>query len=131
MNKTLFLVRGLPGSGKSTIANRLSDVVMEADLFFMTPNGYQFDGTRISEAHEWCQDRTHGWMNETGYPIAVANTFTRQWELEPYRQMAKVMGYRVVEITVKTDLTDAELASRNLHGVSEVVIAQMRNRWEA
>ena len=130
MNKTLFLVRGLPGSGKSTIAERIASVVVEADSFFLTPT-YKYDASRISEAHQWCQDRTEAWMRDGQPWIAVANTFTRQWEMAHYRLLAERHGYRVVEITVKTDLTDAELASRNLHGVPELTIKVMRERWEA
>lgn len=70
-------------------------------------------------------------MMEEQPVIAVANTFTQQWEMSVYRELAKTYGYRVVELTVKTDLSDHELSFRNVHGVPVDIIRQMREQWEA
>ena len=49
--KTLYIVRGLPGSGKSTFAHTLDCPVFEADMFFVNSEGvYNFDFTRIKDA---------------------------------------------------------------------------------
>ena len=54
--KILTLVRGLPGSGKSTFANWIWNeyAVCEADKFFYDKEGnYNFDAIKLREAHEW------------------------------------------------------------------------------
>jgi len=91
----LILYRGLPGSGKSTAARKASvDYVFEADDYFnMWPyvgagNGsvgvsYWFSGEHLRDAHKWCLWRTTEALR-WGYTVAVANTFTRLSEMQPY-----------------------------------------------
>ena len=58
--KILTLVRGLPGSGKSTFANNITNEfsVCEADKFFYDKEGnYNFDATKLSQAHKWCKEQ--------------------------------------------------------------------------
>ena len=56
MEKRLILVRGIPGSGKSTFARSLGGVHYEADMFFLDEmSNYVFDVTKIKDAHSWCQ----------------------------------------------------------------------------
>lgn len=97
-------------------------------MFHINSDGvYVFQPERVKEAHAWCQDYTRMILKE-GRDVAVANTFTRRWELAPYYEMG---AERVVEITVNTQLTDAELAARTVHGVPVETITAMRERWEA
>jgi len=53
----LLLVRGLPGSGKSTYAKTLTDRKhIETDMYFALSGTYQWDGSKLGKAHQWCQD---------------------------------------------------------------------------
>ena len=122
--KTLFLLRGLPGAGKSTLADSLGIDYVEADMFFMQDGEYKFDGTKIKLAHEWCQDRVRKIM-EYGMTVAVANTFTQEWEMEPYLEMAEEFGYRVNSLIVEN-----RHGGKNTHGVPEEALTRMRNRFE-
>ena len=122
--KTLFLLRGLPGAGKSTLADSLGIDYVEADMFFMQDGEYKFDGTKIKLAHEWCQDRVRKIM-ELGMSVAVANTFTQEWEMEPYLEMAEEFGYRVNSLIVEN-----RHGGENTHGVPEEALTRMRNRFE-
>jgi len=58
--KVLTLVRGLPGSGKSTFANFIWNdyAICEADKFFTDKEGnYNFDASKLKEAHKWCKEQ--------------------------------------------------------------------------
>lgn len=122
--KTLFLLRGLPGAGKSTLADSLGIDYVEADMFFMQDGEYKFDGTKIKLAHEWCQDRVRKIM-EYGMSVAVANTFTQEWEMEPYLEMAEEFGYRVNSLIVEN-----RHGNESVHEVPAQAMDIMEKRFE-
>ena len=127
---TLFLVRGLPGSGKSHFAESYVARCVAADDYFVVDGEYRFNPDDLALAHKWCQ-RTTWDLLKSGEDVAVHNTFTQRWEMEPYITMAKEHNYRVVVVDCfDAGLTDEELAERNTHGVPVEVIAKMRERWE-
>ena len=127
----LVLVRGLPGSGKSTYARSLGIPHFEADQYFMVEGEYLFDRSRLSEAHADCQQRTLDCLL-SGNSCVVSNTFTMRWELANYYRMADETGAKVRVVDLfDGGLSDAQLATRNLHGVPVETIAAMRNRWQS
>lgn len=85
--KQLILIRGLPGSGKTTFANEYlapkGYLLVEADMYFMVRGNYCFNPMYLKEAHAWCLDTTRIYLNQ-GFRVVVCNTFTRHWELTPY-----------------------------------------------
>jgi ABC-type molybdenum transport system ATPase subunit/photorepair protein PhrA len=94
----LVLIRGLPGSGKSTMVSVLTMIGykhFEADMFFEFDGTYQYDATRIRDAHAWCQRMTRQALGRFEN-VVVSNTFTHLRELEPYRAMTKGV-IRVIE----------------------------------
>ncbi len=132
--KKLYIVRGLPGSGKSTFAEAIvgSDfLVCEADKYFMVDGEYKFDMNRLKEAHEWCRNRVETYMkdslmNDQFYrEIAVSNTFTQEWEMKPYFDLAKKYGY-----TVFTVIVENRHGGVNTHNVPDATLGNMRNRFE-
>ena len=93
----LILIRGLPGSGKSTKAKVLALIGYEhyeADMFFVRQGRYIYDASRIREAHAWCQAATRRALAQ-GRNVVVSNTFTRLNELAPYLDMTD--SVRVIE----------------------------------
>jgi predicted kinase len=140
MEKILILCRGISGSGKSTFAKTLGCPVYEADSFFMVHrdfetneiitrhqvNGeYIFDPTKLKEAHESCRNSVEGSMIDSVSKIAVSNTFTQLWEIEPYFEMAKKHGYKVFSIVVEN-----RHGGTNVHGVPADKLEQMKERFE-
>ena len=132
--KILTLVRGLPGSGKSTFANFIWNeyAICEADKFFYDSEGhYLFDASKLREAHKWCRDEVETRMkdnkvNPQYYPeIVVSNTFTQEWEMEEYFKLAEKYGYMVFTIVVEN-----RHGGVNQHGVPEEKLEQMKNRFE-
>lgn len=125
MNKILYIIRGLPGSGKTTLAHTISDVVFSADDFFMVDGEYQFDPKRLPDAHAACQARTEAAMQSSEPKIAVANTFAKEWEMKPYFKLAEQYGYQVFSLIVENRHDD-----KNVHGVPDDVIQKMNNRFQ-
>jgi predicted kinase len=129
--KNLYLLRGLPGSGKSTLAKQLGGSHFEADKYFIGENGeYNFDGSKLKEAHQWCQDSVVNAMvlnHTTGEheTIVISNTFTQEWEMKPYMDIAKEWGYRVFTIIVEN-----RHGGVNQHGVPDEKLQQMKDRFE-
>jgi predicted kinase len=122
--KNLILLRGLPGSGKSTFAKLICNQHVEADEFFMEDGEYKFDPTKLKQAHTWCQNRTMFWMKQ-GYNVVVSNTFTQEWEMEPYLALAREYDYKVVSLIVEN-----RHGGVNTHGVPDDKLEQMKNRFE-
>lgn len=123
--KELFLLRGLPGAGKSTLAKSLNEVYFEADQYFIEFHEYKFDATKLSTAHKWCQLRTEHSMEDEWPRIVVSNTFTQEWEMDRYYELAKQYGYRVYSLIVENRHNGV-----NEHGVPADKIRQMRKRFE-
>lgn len=124
MEKELILLRGLPGSGKSTFAKRICNQHVEADMYFIQDGEYKFDFTKIKEAHKWCHDKTEEWMKQ-GYNVVVSNTFTQDWEMAAYFKLAEVYGYRVHSLIVEN-----RHGGVNTHGVPEDKLQAMKDRFE-
>ena len=126
MEKVLYIVRGVPGSGKSTFAKQLTANVFEADHYFYDNDGnYNFIPSEIKEAHKECQQFVGFAMESNIQKIAVSNTFTQEWEMEPYFELAKKHSYKVFTIVVEN-----RHGGVNQHGVPEDKIEQMKNRFE-
>ena len=127
MEKTLYICRGIPGSGKSTFAKTLGGKHYEADMYFIDPTTgeYKFDGTKIKLAHSWCMIQTQKAMVDEEPKIVVSNTFTQEWEMEPYFELAKEFGYKVFSVVVEN-----RHGGINVHNVPEDKIEQMKNRFE-
>jgi predicted kinase len=131
--KILTLVRGLPGSGKSTFANWIWNeyAICEADKFFYDKEGnYNFDGSKIKLAHVWCFNQVRTRMEDNKLnpqfysEIVVSNTFTQEWEMEKYYELAEEYGYKVFSIIVEN-----RHGGINQHGVPAEKLEQMKNRF--
>ncbi|XP_019507890.1 PREDICTED: NEDD4-binding protein 2-like 1 isoform X1 [Hipposideros armiger] len=136
--KRLYLLRGLPGSGKTTLARQLQHDFPRArifstdDFFFREDGAYEFNPDFLEEAHEWNQKRARKAMRNGISPIIIDNTNLHAWEMKPYAVMALENNYEVIfrEPETRWKFNVQELARRNIHGVPREKIHRMKERYE-
>ena len=119
----LVIIRGIPGSGKTTMAKSYQGYShYEADMFFMKDGVYNFDRAKIKNAHNWCQESVKSDL-EHGLSVIVSNTFVARWEVQPYVDMALALNvpYKIITATGNY---------QNVHGVPPEVIERMKKNWE-
>lgn len=124
MAAKLTLVRGLPGSGKSTYARKhFQCLLVEADLYFHRGGCYRYSREEVETAHQWAQSCVDLSMR-FGMDIVVTGTLVRLWELRPYLALAKE-GHYDVNVMRMTQQYE------NVHNVPAEVIERMRLSFES
>lgn len=119
----LILLRGLPGAGKSTLAEALSYPSYEADDWFHLFNDGKFDGALLGAAHAWCQEQTRMSL-KAGYSVIVSNTSTAEWEVDVYSKLADECGARLISLIVEN-----RHGGESIHNVPSSTIDKMRERF--
>ncbi len=133
--KRLVIMRGLPGSGKTTLAQKITNnygVVYSSDDYFMEDGEYKFQAKKLKDAHLWNQQRTKGAMEKEESLIVVDNCNVRKWESKPYVKLANEHGYTVefMEVDTPWNRDLEELIKHNTHGVPKKFIKRMLDSWE-
>ena len=123
----LILVRGVSGAGNSTIAPMFKNAVLvSTDDFFLDEYGeYVFDANSLVINHQFCQIAVKMMMMEDKEElIVVHNTFTEDWEMDAYFDLARQYGYAVHTIIVEN-----RHGSKNVHDVPQDVIKAQKERF--
>ena len=123
--KELFLLRGLPGAGKSTLAESLGGLHTETDKYFMYEGKYEFDASKLKQAHAWCQNAARVFMLNKSKRVVVSNTFTQEWEMKPYFDLANEYGYKVYSLVVEN-----RHGNVTAHNVPAETLLKMEARFE-
>ena len=127
----LVILRGLPGSGKTTIARSLSEAnkypVFSIDDYFTNPETgeYHFAFSENHLAYKHCETQTEKAMQEQKQKIFLHNTFTLDWEIEPYFELAKRYQYDVFVLTV-----EKYHSGDNSHGITEEQLKKMAEKYK-
>jgi predicted kinase len=127
----ILIMRGLPGSGKTTLAKTMTGYVRcSADDFFMVEGEYRFDRNLLPEAHKTCRQNVEEAL-KAGLNVIVDNTNVRLWQMQDYIDVARRYKATIAYVDLfDGGCTDEELASRNVHGVPVENIETMRKYWE-
>ena len=128
---SLILLRGLPGSGKSTLAALLSEQgkypVFSIDSYFTDPHTgkYHFEFEKNHLAYKQCEAQTRQALQNGEEKVFVDNTFTLEWELEPYFKLAAEFKYSVHVVTVEN-----RHGGKNVHDINAEQIEKMAAKYK-
>jgi NEDD4-binding protein 2 len=132
----VVVMRGAPGSGKSTIANKLVEslrsefgtdigsLLFSADAERMVDGKYCFDAINPDRAHGACFSKFMKAAQHlrNGF-IVIDNTNVQAWEISPYVAVARSFGWSPVVLTVLTPLEVC--LRRQTHGVPKSTLSRM------
>ncbi len=127
----LILLRGLPGSGKTTLAKILSEngkyPVYSVDDFFTNKNNgdYQFEFDKNHLAYKQCEENVKKSMQQSSEKIFIDNVFSLEWELESYFKLAFEFNYRIFVCTVEN-----RHKGKNIHNISQEQIEKMAAKYK-
>ena len=121
----LTIVRGHPGSGKTTLAQQIvreqpGTAHFENDQFFTQDGVYTFDLARHEEAKTWCLDSVRNAL-ASGQDVVVSSTFTTLKEMQPYVELVPPEQLKVVEMFL--DFPDT-------HNVPQAVVVAKKAAFE-
>lgn len=131
--KTLILIRGLPGSGKSTFAKKLirkykqfyseSDISnFEADDCFIHNGKYEWNKNELQLAHKQCFENTKSALEYETPIVIVSNTFLSKFEIDPYINLASKTNSGILIYRMRSQY-------ENVHSVPAISIANMKKRF--
>jgi predicted kinase len=146
----MYIMRELPGSGKSTAAQELFDrlrandmwpthlideeAIYSTDNYWLRPDGYyDFNPSRLREAHAWNIEQVHKAIEAHFMPfVIVDNTSIRLAQMLPYVQLATRNNWSVQYVVPETPWAwdVEECTKRNTHGVPLAAIARMKDQFE-
>ncbi len=125
-DKTIIILRGVSGSGKSTLAEKLvknrNGVICCADDYFIHNGIYQFDITKLDDAHRYCRKKFDDALKNPEVEIVVvANTNTKESDWKYYQTNAESMGFIVHFVVVENRHHGVDI-----HNVPSPVLAKQQ-----
>lgn len=119
MKKTVIILRGVSGCGKSALASAIADentVICCADDFFMVNGEYRFNANALGYAHKVCREKFESAVEAGVNRIIVANTNTTEKEFNVYKDFAELYDYMVFSVVIEN-----RHGNKDVHGVPDAV----------
>ncbi len=121
---TLYAIRGLPGSGKTSFAKSLNLNFYEADQYFEKFNNGKFDHKLLKKAHKYCYESVKREL-EKGQSVIVSNTMTTNDEVLEYQNLAKQINVKFVSVVLENRHNGI-----SVHDVPKDKIKKMNERFD-
>ena len=150
--KKLVMMRGIPGSGKSTKAQEIarkhlenggrSVAICSTDDYHMEGDEYVFKPKMLGDFHVRNQLRAYEYCRNGIELVIIDNTNIKRKDMTTYISNAKSCGYQIEEVIVGEDelMSDPtspiftsyidSCAERNTHGVPRDVIDRMARTFQ-
>jgi len=127
--RQVTIMMGISGSGKSTYISKMVPIplrVCSADHYFLKEGEYNFNPSKLGEAHGECFRNYVESLRKEIPGVVVDNTNTTLAEISPYILGAQAYQY---EVKVVALMCDAQVAAkRNTHGTPEATLSQQALR---
>lgn len=122
--KRVIILRGLPGSGKSTLTREISRIRCGDCLIFNARlQLYDTHPAKAGWAHSECF-KMFVLSAVAGNPVLIVdNTNTTAIQIAPYANVAEAFGYEVHIVEIGCSIVDS--ITWNIHRVPEDVICRM------
>lgn len=139
-HKRVYCMRGLPGMGKSGVAEMLHDaalasgatsIICSNDYYIPMVDGkYIYTDDTKTVAREKCED-SYRQAILVGFAdvVIVDNVNYKLWHMDFYKKLAEEFGYSWTEVTVG-DLDVERSFKNNSHGCPKEIIAAMARGFE-
>lgn len=124
-SKSVVIMRGIPGCGKSTFAKALQKpfgeraVIVSADDYFKKDGVYNFDRCKLGLAHQQCMDKFNAAIEDEAVELVIVdNTNITAWEMGHYTThvIRTFTNLIFVRFVVTDDILES-IHARNVHGV--------------
>jgi predicted kinase len=120
MKRTLIILKGIGSSGKSTFAKLISkSKICCADDYFEGVNGnYNFDASKLSEAHAHCRQQFDDALNDKNIEnIVICNTNCKESDYAYYVRVAQEQDLMITYVVLEKRHDNA-----NHHNLPEFVL---------
>ena len=120
----LYIVRGIPGSGKSTLIKKITKNIVELDDYYNEKYGYyKFSYDEVPQSHKYALNKIEKMMIDKLDEIAVIDSFIKNKDFDQYKKLAIKYNYKPIEIIVHSDFKD-------IHNVPIKRLEEMCNEFE-